>query len=274
MVSWPETGEVNILDQGKASAEDWAKHLLNENGPWSLGIWSLAILAFFSGYALTGLALLLLGTLCHPQAQENLKGWNLVGVRLKRAQLAMLAAACIAFAVFDPANMEEGETEDFASLADYEGSKSADTQTDMAVAGEAYTGSDDTAYADPDFDSPYMADDWVSNCSAIDGDTLNCGGERIRLLGIDAPELPGHCAAGRVCVSGDPFASKRSIQQLIEPRMKIVRYGRDDYGRTLAMVYVWGGSLSCRQLRGGHAYYVQEWDNEGAVAEDCPVQPG
>lgn len=31
---------------------------------------------------------------------------------------------------------------------------------------------------------------------AIDGDTLRCGRERIRLLGTDAPELPGHCQRG------------------------------------------------------------------------------
>jgi endonuclease YncB( thermonuclease family) len=31
----------------------------------------------------------------------------------------------------------------------------------------------------------------ISSCHAIDGDTLRCGEERIRLVGIDAPELPG-----------------------------------------------------------------------------------
>lgn len=33
----------------------------------------------------------------------------------------------------------------------------------------------------------------IYGCRAVDGDTLRCGQERVRLLGIDAPEMPGHC---------------------------------------------------------------------------------
>jgi endonuclease YncB( thermonuclease family) len=47
-------------------------------------------------------------------------------------------------------------------------------------------------------------DQTVSGCTVTDGDTIRCNGERIRLLGIDTPELPGHCRKGRDCVSGDP----------------------------------------------------------------------
>ncbi|MGC1270186.1 MAG: hypothetical protein WA842_06275 [Croceibacterium sp.] len=38
-------------------------------------------------------------------------------------------------------------------------------------------------------------------CSVTDGDTIRCGDERIRLLGIDAPEMGGRCREGRVCVA-------------------------------------------------------------------------
>jgi endonuclease YncB( thermonuclease family) len=48
-------------------------------------------------------------------------------------------------------------------------------------------------------------------CSVTDGDTIRCGDERIRLLGIDAPELPGHCRSGRNCAPGDPYASTSSL---------------------------------------------------------------
>ena len=34
-------------------------------------------------------------------------------------------------------------------------------------------------------------DSGVEGCTVTDGDTVRCNGERIRLLGIDAPELPG-----------------------------------------------------------------------------------
>lgn len=47
----------------------------------------------------------------------------------------------------------------------------------------------------------------VAGCTVTDGDTIRCGAERIRLLGIDAPELPGHCRSGRACAPGDPYGS-------------------------------------------------------------------
>ncbi len=80
--------------------------------------------------------------------------------------------------------------------------------------------------------------------SVIDGDTVRCGprhgGEVVRLLGIDAPEMPGHCRRGRACAPGDPFASKASLQAAVRlrGRVTIERHGRDRYGRTLAFVRV------------------------------------
>ncbi len=57
--------------------------------------------------------------------------------------------------------------------------------------------------------------DRVSGCTATDGDTIRCGNERIRLLGIDAPELPGHCREGRRCAPGDPYAATTSLRKAI-----------------------------------------------------------
>lgn len=104
---------------------------------------------------------------------------------------------------------------------------------------------------------------------AVDGDTLRCGRERIRLLGIDAPEMAGHCRVGRRCAPGDPLASKRSLQRALRGRATIRRFGQDHYGRTLATVSVNGQDLSCYQIRAGAAVYKPHWDNGGAVAAIC-----
>ncbi|WP_227698516.1 thermonuclease family protein [Sphingomonas hengshuiensis] len=104
---------------------------------------------------------------------------------------------------------------------------------------------------------------------AIDGDTLRCGRERIRLIGIDAPELPGHCRRGRKCVPGDAQASKRSLQAALRGRATIRRFGFDRYGRTLASVAIGGNDLSCHQLRAGAAAYVARWDTGGTVRREC-----
>lgn len=93
----------------------------------------------------------------------------------------------------------------------------------------------------------------AAQCVAVDGDTLRCGRERIRLVGIDAPEMPGHCRRGRRCTPGDPYAAKRSLEAGLSGRLRIDRVGYDRYGRTLARVSGARGDLSCRQLRSGTA---------------------
>lgn len=106
----------------------------------------------------------------------------------------------------------------------------------------------------------------------IDGDTLKCGSEHIRLLGIDAPELPGHCRKGRVCVAGDPYTSRDSLQAVIRSGpARIQRVGKDRYGRTLAEVWSGGRNLSCWQIKQRAAVYVARWDNDHLTAGACPI---
>ena len=106
----------------------------------------------------------------------------------------------------------------------------------------------------------------------IDGDTLRCGDERVRLLGIDAPELPGHCQQGRHCAPGDPLASTRSLRAaLLLGPIVIRRIGTDRYGRTLALVNAGRTDLSCWQLLQRQAIYKPYWDDGGALARICPA---
>ena len=43
------------------------------------------------------------------------------------------------------------------------------------------------------FALPALADDIIGNVRIIDGDTLEIGGKRVRLFGVDAPELHQIC---------------------------------------------------------------------------------
>jgi len=104
--------------------------------------------------------------------------------------------------------------------------------------------------------------------SVVDGDTLRINGERIRLLGIDAPEIHS-CRHGRVCVPGDGQASKRSLQAMMGGKINVQRVGSDRYGRTLAQVYVGERNVACEQIRRGQAQYIAKWDNSGLLARDC-----
>lgn len=113
----------------------------------------------------------------------------------------------------------------------------------------------------------------LANCTATDGDTLRCGQERVRLLGIDAPELHT-CPPRRRCVPGDGQAARRTLAQAIaRQQITIIRVGQDRYGRTLGVVYAGGRNLSCAMLAAGRAQYIAQWDNGGLVAQDCTPGP-
>ena len=120
--------------------------------------------------------------------------------------------------------------------------------------------------------APAGAATW-NECPAphvVDGDSLRCGSERVRLLGIDAPELPGHCARYRKCVAGNPYRSTESLRQSL--RSGPVRYmmvKRDRYGRAVAVVRAGSINLSCWQLEQGQAEYVAKWDEGRVIASRC-----
>lgn len=92
-------------------------------------------------------------------------------------------------------------------------------------------------------------------CRALDGDTMQCGAERVRLYDVYAAEWnePG----GR--------EARRKLQRLLASgEVRLVRHGADRYGRTLADVYVNGrrvvqadiGPRAGRGLRSGYASRV------------------
>jgi micrococcal nuclease len=72
-------------------------------------------------------------------------------------------------------------------------------------------------------------------CSALDGDTLQCGRERVRIEGLRAPGLQE---------PGGPEARQRLQRRIQSGELVIQRKGRDKYGRTLARAYVNGNRIT------------------------------
>jgi endonuclease YncB( thermonuclease family) len=69
----------------------------------------------------------------------------------------------------------------------------------------------------------------------IDGDTLRVGANRVRLRGINAPEL----------AEPNGEAARQRLEQLLqEGPIRIVPHGQDVYGRTVADVFVDGRNVA------------------------------
>lgn len=86
----------------------------------------------------------------------------------------------------------------------------------------------------------------------IDGDTIDIAGERIRLDGIDAPEMDQTCSPDR-----------RRVGDLARRRLAIIAHGRtvrcarrgvDRYGRTLAACRVGETDVAADLVRAGWAW--------------------
>lgn len=107
-------------------------------------------------------------------------------------------------------------------------------------------------------------------CSTIavhDGDTLRCGSERVRIVNIDAPELPDspRCSPqqrARLAGSRNPpwcdhalaVRSRDALRAFVaRGRVTIERTGTDRYGRTLAHVSVDGQDAGAYLVRQGLA---------------------
>ena len=92
-------------------------------------------------------------------------------------------------------------------------------------------------------------------CIAIDGDTLLCSHQKVRLTNVYAAEL--NEAGG--------YAAKRRLQTLIASGEVTLRpFGHDRYGRTLAEVYVNGRRIEQADV-GPRAGRGSQWRGERHV---------
>ena len=100
----------------------------------------------------------------------------------------------------------------------------------------------------------------------VDGDTLVLGKERIRLLGIDAPERAQMC----VRPAGDwacGHEASRHLARLIGDDGVICRGGsRDRYGRSLSTCTSGGEVLNARMVSDGYAVAFGGYEREQAEA--------
>jgi endonuclease YncB( thermonuclease family) len=105
----------------------------------------------------------------------------------------------------------------------------------------------------------------------VDGDTLVLAGERVRLFGIDAPELDQSCTRdGRRWACGN-WARDELRERIRGQRIACAGRERDGYGRLLAVCEVGGQDLNRTLVRDGVAFayrrYSQDYARDEARAE-------
>lgn len=104
----------------------------------------------------------------------------------------------------------------------------------------------------------------------VDGDTLELGGEKIRLYGIDAPEAGQSCAklGGETWACGK--AAIAAVERLVAGGdLACDDRGRDDYGRTLAVCTAGDVELNRALVDGGFAWSFRRYSHDYDGAEDA-----
>ena len=102
---------------------------------------------------------------------------------------------------------------------------------------------------------------------AADGDSLSLGKERMRLYGIDAPELSQTCErAGSAWTCGQQ--AKRTLQALVAPTdTQCSGTGRDRFDRLLVVCHAGGVDLNAEMVRRGMAVSYGAYGDEEAWAK-------
>ncbi|MCF6326327.1 MAG: thermonuclease family protein [Devosiaceae bacterium] len=102
-----------------------------------------------------------------------------------------------------------------------------------------------------------------------DGDSLRFGNERVRLIGIDAPELDQTC----INSSGDPWpcgrvSHERLLQLVKEGALKCTYERRDRYDRALAVCTVDDVDIGGAMVLAGLAISYDDYPDQEAIARE------
>jgi endonuclease YncB( thermonuclease family) len=108
---------------------------------------------------------------------------------------------------------------------------------------------------------------FTGSATAVDGDTLLVGGERVRLSGIDAPELSQRCGAGLTKVACGRLAAQWLSSRVDGRTVRCIPIDTDRYGRTVARCSVGGADLGRAIVEAGWATAYRRYSLDYVGAE-------
>ena len=117
------------------------------------------------------------------------------------------------------------------------------------------------------FTSPTVAD-ITGKPRVIDGDTIEIAGERIRLHGIDAPELKQTCKTHKGEEQLCGVLAKQALEKLIRGQDVVCKSDeRGKYDRLIAVCYVGPFNINEQMVTDGWALAYREYSEDYVRAE-------
>ena len=122
-----------------------------------------------------------------------------------------------------------------------------------------------------------FAEEISGNANIIDGDSIKIGSKKIRLLGIDAPEIKQKCKKIYFSISFIIFQknydcglnSKRALEKKInKKRISCRARSKDRYGRILAICYLEKKDLNMWMVQSGNAIAYKRYSKRYLTQEN------
>lgn len=114
---------------------------------------------------------------------------------------------------------------------------------------------------------PSQAAEVIGRARAVDGDTLEVAGHKVRLFGIDAPELDQSCdRGGRRWACGE--AARKALAEIVgRQRLSCEVQDIDRYGRNVATCMAGGEDVAALMVRQGMAIAYRRYSGRYVNAE-------
>lgn len=115
-------------------------------------------------------------------------------------------------------------------------------------------------------DTPTTGTELAGHAYIIDGDTVSINGVRIRLKGIDAPEIKQSCTLDSNTVQCGSQARMALLNKIGSSSIRCVSSGLDRYARQLARCYLGETDLNSWMVEQGWAVSYGEYQREEGIA--------